>query len=95
MWDSSINPASGLPGRADLVASTVENTASGPVLVLRPDPKFFTGDVTYPIVVDPTATLTVSTDTWLETPNYTTPSAVPASCGWARTTAARTVPART
>jgi len=70
MWDSSVNPASGLPARDARVASSVENTAGGPVLVLRPDPAFLAGDVTYPVIVDPTTTLAVSTDTWLETPNY-------------------------
>ena len=70
MWDSSTDPASGLPAREAKVASRIENTSSGPVLVLRPDPAFFTGNVTYPIIIDPTATLAVTTDTWLETPNY-------------------------
>ena len=70
MWDSSVDPASGLPGRDAKVAATIENTTSGPVLVLKPDSSFFAGNVTYPVTIDPTTTLAVTTDTWVEDPNY-------------------------
>ncbi len=72
MWDSSVNPASGLAAHDAPVASRIENTDHGQVLVLTPDPSFLdSADVSYPLTIDPTTTLAVSTDTWLESPNYT------------------------
>lgn len=71
MWDSSTDPASGLAAADAKVDSSVENTAAGPVLVLKPDQAFLNrADLTYPVIIDPTATLVVTTDTWMETPNY-------------------------
>ncbi|MFE2212122.1 DNRLRE domain-containing protein [Streptomyces canus] len=72
MWDSSVDPASGLAAHDAPVASRIENTDHGQVLVLTPDPGFLdSADVSYPLTIDPTTTLAVSTDTWLESPNYT------------------------
>ncbi|MEW1830389.1 DNRLRE domain-containing protein [Streptomyces sp. NPDC088196] len=72
MWDSAVDPASGLAAHDAPVASRIENTDQGQVLVLTPDLSFLdSADVSYPLTIDPTTTLAVSTDTWLESPNYT------------------------
>jgi hypothetical protein len=72
MWDSAVDPASGLAAHDSPVASRIENTDQGQVLVLTPDLGFLdSADVSYPLTIDPTTTLAVSTDTWLESPNYT------------------------
>ncbi|MGW5458517.1 DNRLRE domain-containing protein [Streptomyces sp. NPDC003996] len=71
MWDSAVNPASGLPAHDEQVTSRIEDTDDGQILVLTPDQDFLDSpDVTYPLTIDPTTNLAVSTDTWLETPNY-------------------------
>lgn len=72
MWDSTVDEASGLPEHDMKVDSAIEDTADGQVLVLTPDQSFLESpDITYPLTIDPTTTLAVTTDTWLETPNYT------------------------
>ncbi|MET7474984.1 DNRLRE domain-containing protein [Streptomyces sp. NPDC005648] len=72
MWDSSLNATSGLPAHDTKVESKIEDTSSGQVLVLTPDSGFLDSTkVTYPLTIDPTTTLAVTTDTWLEDPNYT------------------------
>ncbi|WP_262064512.1 DNRLRE domain-containing protein [Streptomyces sp. STR69] len=72
MWDSAVDPASGLAAHDAPVTSRIENTDEGQVLVLTPDMTFLdSADVSYPLTIDPTTTLAVSTDTWLESPNYT------------------------
>ncbi|MDV9174886.1 DNRLRE domain-containing protein [Streptomyces sp. W16] len=72
MWDSAVNEASGLAENDAKVDSRIEDTPGGQVLVLTPDTAFLNSpDVTYPLTIDPTTTLAVSTDTWLESPNYT------------------------
>ncbi|MFD4598093.1 DNRLRE domain-containing protein [Streptomyces sp. NPDC058464] len=72
MWDSAVDPASGLAAHDAPVTSRIENTDQGQVLVLTPDLSFLdSADVSYPLTIDPTTTLAVSTDTWLESPNYT------------------------
>ncbi|MFE2062408.1 DNRLRE domain-containing protein [Streptomyces sp. NPDC059467] len=72
MWDSTVDDASGLPEHDTKVDSRIEDTADGQVLVLTPDQSFLDSpDTTYPLTIDPTTTLAVTTDTWLETPNYT------------------------
>ncbi|MGW3289983.1 DNRLRE domain-containing protein [Streptomyces sp. NPDC001002] len=72
MWDSAVDPDSGLAAHDSPVASRIENTDQGQVLVLTPDLSFLdSADVSYPLTIDPTTTLAVSTDTWLESPNYT------------------------
>ncbi|MET7738436.1 DNRLRE domain-containing protein [Streptomyces sp. NPDC005402] len=38
-------------------------------LVLTPDPDFL-ATATYPVTVDPTSTLAVTTDTWVQNPDY-------------------------
>ncbi|MFF9125095.1 DNRLRE domain-containing protein [Streptomyces sp. NPDC014889] len=38
--------------------------------MLTPDPAFFEQDLTYPVTVDPTSTLAVTTDTWVQKPDY-------------------------
>ncbi|MFI8521085.1 DNRLRE domain-containing protein [Streptomyces sp. NPDC085481] len=70
MWDSSKDPRSGESKRLAKVPVTIETAKDGrQTLVLTPDPKYFTKDVTYPVTVDPTSTLAASTDTWVAT-NY-------------------------
>lgn len=71
MWDSSKGDASGESEHQAKVATKVETAADGSqTLVLTPDADYFTQDLTYPVTVDPTSTLAVTTDTWVAT-NYT------------------------
>ncbi|WP_254402007.1 DNRLRE domain-containing protein [Streptomyces sp. AC555_RSS877] len=71
MWDSSKDPVSGEPEHLAQVATTVETASDGSqTLVLTADADFFRQDLTYPVTVDPTSTLAVTTDTWVQTPDY-------------------------
>ncbi|MCX5558357.1 DNRLRE domain-containing protein [Streptomyces sp. NBC_00038] len=71
MWDSSKDDASGESKHQAKVATEVETADDGTqTLVLTPDADYFTQDLTYPVTVDPTSTLAVTTDTWVAT-NYT------------------------
>ncbi|MER6512882.1 DNRLRE domain-containing protein [Nonomuraea sp. NPDC001636] len=68
MWDSSQDPASGESARQAEVATSIRSEAGGAVLTLRPDPEFLNDpQLRYPVTIDPTSTLTVSTDTWVAT----------------------------
>ncbi|WP_460068155.1 DNRLRE domain-containing protein [Streptomyces sp. YKOK-I1] len=71
MWDSSTDDASGESKYQASVTTRVETADDGSqTLVLTPDADYFTQDLTYPVTIDPTTTLAVTTDTWLAT-NYT------------------------
>ncbi|MFJ8004069.1 DNRLRE domain-containing protein [Streptomyces fagopyri] len=71
MWDSSKDDASGESKHQAPVATKVETADDGSqTLVLAPDADYFAQDLTYPVTVDPTSTLAVTTDTWVAT-NYT------------------------
>ncbi|WOX08751.1 DNRLRE domain-containing protein [Streptomyces sp. N50] len=71
MWDSSKDDASGESKHQAPVATKVETADNGSqTLVLDPDADYFAQDLTYPVTVDPTSTLAVTTDTWVAT-NYT------------------------
>ncbi|SPF04352.1 Cell wall-associated polypeptide CWBP200 [Streptomyces sp. MA5143a] len=70
MWGSGTDSKSGDPARSAEIATTVEETAKGTVLVLRPSHEFLSDPtVSYPVTIDPTTTLAASTDTWVAT-NY-------------------------
>ncbi|MDX6347847.1 MAG: hypothetical protein QOF84_2637 [Streptomyces sp.] len=70
MWDSSKDPASGESRHIAAVDYDIETAADGTqTLVLTPDASYFGQDLTYPVTVDPTSTLAVTTDTWVAT-NY-------------------------
>ncbi|MGW0950021.1 DNRLRE domain-containing protein [Streptomyces sp. NPDC002623] len=70
MWDASKDPASGESAHQERVATKIETASDGTqTLVLTPD-KDFLATATYPVTVDPTTTLAVTTDTWLQTPDY-------------------------
>ncbi|OPG10475.1 hypothetical protein B1R27_02200 [Streptomyces sp. GKU 895] len=70
MWDSSKDELSGEPQNQARVDADVETAADGTqTLVLTPDADFLAA-ATYPVTVDPTSTLAVTTDTWVAT-NYT------------------------
>ncbi|MEF9907136.1 DNRLRE domain-containing protein [Streptomyces sp. P9-A2] len=70
MWGTGTDPLSGDPLRHAEIATTVEETPQGTVLVLRPSTAFLADpSVTYPVTIDPTTTLAASTDTWVAT-NY-------------------------
>ncbi|MEV6168091.1 DNRLRE domain-containing protein [Streptomyces sp. NPDC051954] len=70
MWDSSVGKKSGESKHLAAVDTEIETAADGAqTLVLRPDADYFTQDLTYPVTVDPTSTLAVTTDTWVAT-NY-------------------------
>nr|WP_239149242.1 DNRLRE domain-containing protein [Streptomyces sp. SID12501] len=71
MWDASKDPASGESAHQEQVTAKVETAADGAqTLVLTPDQAFL-ATATYPVTVDPTTTLAVLTDTWIQTPDYT------------------------
>ncbi|MEU0949469.1 DNRLRE domain-containing protein [Streptomyces canus] len=71
MWDASKNPASGESDHQKQVATKVETADDGSqTLVLTPDQGFL-ATAQYPVTVDPTSTLAVTTDTWVQTPAYT------------------------
>nr|WP_240982372.1 DNRLRE domain-containing protein [Streptomyces sp. S3(2020)] len=70
MWDSSKDAKSGESKNLALVDTEIETAADGSqTLVLAPDADYFAQDLTYPVTVDPTSTLAVTTDTWVAT-NY-------------------------
>ncbi|MDQ0757526.1 DNRLRE domain-containing protein [Streptomyces canus] len=70
MWDASKDPASGESANTEQVATKVETADDGSqTLVLTPDPEFLAA-ATYPVTVDPTSTLAVTTDTWVQNPDY-------------------------
>ncbi|MEV7968757.1 DNRLRE domain-containing protein [Sphaerisporangium sp. NPDC088356] len=67
MWDSTTDPRSGEPVHQAAIETTVRRTDHGTVLVLKPDARFLADPaVKYPVTVDPTSTLTVETDTWVQ-----------------------------
>ncbi|MCT9076987.1 DNRLRE domain-containing protein [Streptomyces fulvoviolaceus] len=71
MWDASKDDASGESKYQASVTTEVETADDGTqTLVLTPDADYFDQDLTYPVTVDPTSTLAVTTDTWVAT-NYT------------------------
>ncbi|MGW1718043.1 DNRLRE domain-containing protein [Streptomyces sp. NPDC002156] len=72
MWDSSKDQKSGESKYQARVETKVETAEDGSqTLVLTPDADYFTENkLTYPVTVDPTTTLAVTTDTWVAT-NYT------------------------
>ncbi|MGW7527833.1 DNRLRE domain-containing protein [Streptomyces sp. NPDC054783] len=72
MWDSSRDRRSGESAHRARVATKVETGTDGSqTLVLTPDKKFLSDPaLTYPVTVDPTSTLAVTTDTWVQTPDY-------------------------
>ncbi|MEH0419426.1 DNRLRE domain-containing protein [Streptomyces sp. B21-083] len=70
MWDASLDKASGESAHQEQVATKVETAADGSqTLVLTPDTSFL-ATATYPVTVDPTTTLAVTTDTWVQNPDY-------------------------
>ncbi|GHB32211.1 DNRLRE domain-containing protein [Streptomyces chryseus] len=70
MWDSSVDNKSGESKHLAPVDTEIETAEDGAqTLVLRPDADYFAQDLTYPVTVDPTSTLAVTTDTWVAT-NY-------------------------
>ncbi|MER7835336.1 DNRLRE domain-containing protein [Streptomyces sp. NPDC096040] len=70
MWDASKDPASGESAHQEQVATKVETADDGSqTLVLTPDQDFL-ATATYPVTVDPTSTLAVTTDTWVQNPDY-------------------------
>ncbi|MGV9907235.1 DNRLRE domain-containing protein [Streptomyces sp. NPDC003388] len=69
MWDSSKDKLSGEPKNQARVDADIETSSDGSqTLVLTPDADFLAA-ATYPVTVDPTSTLAVTTDTWVAT-NY-------------------------
>ncbi|MFE1751873.1 DNRLRE domain-containing protein [Streptomyces anandii] len=70
MWDASKDAASGESAHRARVGTRIETASDGSqTLVLSPD-KHFLATATYPVTVDPTSTLAVTTDTWVQTPDY-------------------------
>jgi YD repeat-containing protein len=70
MWDASKDDASGESAHQERVATTIETASDGSqTLVLTPD-KTFLATATYPVTVDPTSALAVTTDTWVQNPDY-------------------------
>lgn len=72
MWDGAKANANG-KGETNPVTTTVDDSGSTPVLVLKPDMKFLADPSTvYPLTVDPTLTLAVAADTWVQSAGDTT-----------------------
>ncbi|WP_275404941.1 DNRLRE domain-containing protein [Streptomyces sp. SID10815] len=70
MWDASKADASGESAHQERVNTTIDTASDGSqTLVLTPD-KTFLATATYPVTVDPTSTLAVTTDTWVQNPDY-------------------------
>ncbi|MFE9880619.1 DNRLRE domain-containing protein [Streptomyces sp. NPDC005784] len=70
MWDDSKDPASGESAHRQRVDTKIETGSDGSqTLVLTPD-KDFLATATYPVTIDPTSTLAVTTDTWVQNPDY-------------------------
>ncbi|MFF4302361.1 DNRLRE domain-containing protein [Streptomyces sp. NPDC001601] len=70
MSDASKDEASGESAHQEQVATKVETASDGSqALVLTPDQDFL-ATATYPVTVDPTSTLAVTTDTWVQNPDY-------------------------
>ncbi|WP_327317284.1 DNRLRE domain-containing protein [Streptomyces sp. NBC_01235] len=70
MWDASKDKASGESAHQERVATKIETASDGAqTLVLTPDTNFL-ATATYPVTVDPTTTLAVTTDTWVQNPDY-------------------------
>ncbi|MEU4089562.1 DNRLRE domain-containing protein [Streptomyces aureus] len=70
MWDDSKDPASGESAHQQRVDTKIETSEDGAqTLVLSPD-KDFLATATYPVTIDPTSTLAVTTDTWVQNPDY-------------------------
>ncbi|MFF8531684.1 DNRLRE domain-containing protein [Streptomyces sp. NPDC015532] len=71
MWDDSKDPASGESAHQRRVDTKIDTDKDGSqTLVLSAD-KDFLATATYPVTIDPTSTLAVTTDTWVQTPDYT------------------------
>jgi RHS repeat-associated protein len=67
MWGNTRNDHTDEPTMSKLVAYTIVETASGKVVELRPDPAFLADPkVALPIVIDPTASLYSTSDTWVQ-----------------------------
>ncbi|MFJ8493715.1 DNRLRE domain-containing protein [Streptomyces sp. NPDC094038] len=70
MWDASKDPASGESAHQEQVSTKIETADDGSqTLVLTPDEEFL-ATAAYPVTVDPTSTLAVTTDTWVQNPDY-------------------------
>ncbi len=70
MWDASKDKASGQSAHQERVDTKIETAHDGSqTLVLTPD-KNFLATATYPVTIDPTTTLAVTTDTWIQYPDY-------------------------
>ncbi|MFF2521445.1 DNRLRE domain-containing protein [Streptomyces liangshanensis] len=70
MWDASKDALSGESAHQHQVDTKIETASDGSqTLVLTPD-KDFLATATYPVTVDPTSTLAVTTDTWVQNPDY-------------------------
>ncbi|MGW3131073.1 DNRLRE domain-containing protein [Streptomyces sp. NPDC001123] len=70
MWDASKDKVSGESAHQERVATTIETASDGSqTLVLTPD-KDFLATAAYPVTVDPTSTLAVTTDTWVQNPDF-------------------------
>lgn len=70
MWDSTKDRRSGESAHHEQVETSIDTAADGSqTLVLSPDSSFLS-TATYPVTVDPTTTLAVATDTWVQTPDY-------------------------
>lgn len=72
MWDASLDRRSGESAHRARVTTKVETAKDGAqTLVLTPDQKFLSDPaLTYPVTVDPTSTLAVTTDTWVQNRDY-------------------------
>lgn len=67
MWDSSVDPTTGLPARSTPIQTTVVTIGSHQELDFTPDYTWLSDSATqYPVTLDPTTTLYTQSDTWVE-----------------------------
>jgi RHS repeat-associated protein len=72
MWDSS-EDAEGNPEASRRVDMTIETTpGGGSTMILKPDVKLLADpDTVYPVTIDPAFTTYAASDTWVQTPDFT------------------------
>jgi RHS repeat-associated protein/fimbrial isopeptide formation D2 family protein len=68
MWGSKIDPRSGDPADSKVVTTRLVRVHHQPVLRLQPDQSFLDDPtVSYPLTIDPSPSLTLQADTWVQT----------------------------
>lgn len=95
MWGAETDPVSGEPTRVAEVATRLVDTAKGQMLEVEPDWAFLSDpEVVYPVTVDPSTTITASSDTFVQSNISNTSQWSSDELRWGPTTVARPSPGR-